>query len=241
MFEVISELPEGTIGFNATGQVTSDDYKNTLIPMVENALREHPRIKMLGVFGDQFEGYSVDAAWEDTKLGISTWRGFDRVAVVSDKNWIAAMVKAAGFIIPCPVQVFALSDVNDAKRWLEESFGAMHIDQDGHIVTAKLIGKLDAEVYEKKNIELENAFAATDSMRLILDLRQFDGWCSLSAIADHLSLIRSHRKNMSHVAIVGNKAWEHALATHVAPHFVSGQVNYFKEDEYAGAENWIKG
>jgi hypothetical protein len=241
MFEVISGLPEGTVGFNATGKVTSDDYKNTLIPLVENALREYPRIKILAVFGDRFDGYDIDAAWEDAKLGASTWRGFDRVAVVSDTKWIAAMVKAAGFIIPCPSQMFSLNEVDDAKRWLGESLGTLHIDQDEDTVTVKLIGKLDAEVYAQKRDDLDTALSTADGMRLIIDLRQFDGWYSLSAIVDHLSLIKSYRKNLSRVAVVGNKAWEHMVATHVAPHFVSGEVNYFNEDEYAGAENWIKG
>jgi hypothetical protein len=220
--------------------VTSDDYKNTLIPLVENALREHPRIKMLAVFGDHFDGYAIDAAWEDAKLGASTWRGFDRVAIVSDTQWIAAMVKAAGFIIPCPAQIFSLSEIDDAERWLGESLGALHIDQDGRIVTAKLIGKLDSEVYAQKSLELDNALSTTDPMRLILDLRQFDGWYSVSAIVDHLSLIKSHRKNLTRVAVVGNKAWEHIVATHVAPHFISGQVNYFEEDDYADAQKWIR-
>jgi hypothetical protein len=42
----------------------------------------------------------------------------------------------------------------------------------------------------------------------VLDLREFDGWAGLSALGDHLSLVREHYRVPERIAIVGDKAWQ---------------------------------
>lgn len=52
MIELISGLPDEVVGFEGVGEVTSDDYKGTLIPAVEAALAAHGKIRLLYVLGD---------------------------------------------------------------------------------------------------------------------------------------------------------------------------------------------
>ena len=75
--------------------------------------------------GPDFGGYSLDALWDDAKHGLRHWSGCERVAVVTDVGWIQMGVKAMAFMLPFPVQLFAIRKLDDAKRWLSESLGSI--------------------------------------------------------------------------------------------------------------------
>jgi hypothetical protein len=241
MIEAIEGLPDGTIGARFSGEVIAEDYSKTMIPLLEDALRSHDKLKVLVVFDEGFTGYAAGAVWEDSKLGIQHWRGFERIAVVSDTDWIETMVKAGSFMMPCPVRTFDLDETDEARRWLGESLGSIRINQSGKVVTIGLIGELDTEAYDGKSDELDDAMAAADPARLIIDLREFDSWSGISAIADHIALGRAHRKVPLRVAIVGDKDWQEFAATHIAPKVISGETRFFESDDFADATQWVNG
>jgi len=70
MIQLIDNLPAGTLGFSCGGQISGDDMQRLVIPQVEAALLEHERIKALVVLQPDFEGLSLEAAWDDTNLGL---------------------------------------------------------------------------------------------------------------------------------------------------------------------------
>jgi hypothetical protein len=117
----------------------------------------HDRIKALLVFGEGFEGYDLAAVWDDARLGLRHWRGFERIAVVSDVGWLRTAVRAIGVAMPCPV---------------------------------RLIGQLEPRAYDGVEAEIAQLFASSQPVRLLVDLREFDGWSGLAALGDHLSRVR---------------------------------------------------
>ena len=238
MIEEITDLPEGTLGFKISGDVTGDDYDNVLTPAIDKAIEEYDRIRLLAQVGPDFEGYSLDAIWDDTKLGLRHWNGFERVAVVTDVGWIQMGVKAMAFMMPCPVQLFAISELDDAKRWLSESLGSIHIQREGDVVTARLFGKLDPAAYDGVNEEIDKVMSHAEHVRLVLDLREFDGWSGLSALGDHLSLVREHYRVPERIAIVGDKAWQ-KMAGKIMDRFVNAQTKFFDSGDYDGAVAWV--
>ena len=238
MIEEIAGLPKGTLGFKIYGDVTGSDYDSVLTPAVEKAIEEFDRIRLLAQVGPDFERYSLDAIWDDTKLGLRHWNGFERVAVVSDVGWIKMGVKAMAFMMPCPVQLFAISELDDAKRWLSESLGSIQVDSEGDVVTARLLGKLDPSAYDGVNDEIDNVMSRAEHVRLVLDLREFDGWSGLSALGDHLSLVREHYRVPERIAIVGDKAWQ-KMAGKIMAKFVNAQTKFFDSGDYEGAVAWV--
>jgi hypothetical protein len=238
MIKVIKGLPEGTIGFQATGKITDDDYEDVLTPVIDEAIETHDRIKLLAQLGPDLKGYSMEAAWEDTKLGLRHWSGFQRAAVVTDEKWVRAAVKGFGFMMPCPIQLFKLSELDDAKRWLAESLGTMHFTVNDGVVIARLTGKLEPSAYDGIEAELANVMSETEHVKLLLDLRDFDGWTGLSALGNHLSLVREHRRVPERIAIVGDKAWQR-MAEKIMSAFVNAKAHYFEGDDYEGALAWV--
>ena len=117
MLKVLDDLPDNVIGVYATGKVTDDDYENVLIPAVRSVLEAHDRIRVIYVLGDDFDGWSLGAMWEDTKVGLRNPRAWEKVAIVSDSDGVKHMMKAFGWMMPGEVRLFGLAELGAAKDW----------------------------------------------------------------------------------------------------------------------------
>ena len=117
MIRVIEDMPEGTVGIEAVGKVTEDDYKNVMIPALSEAL-ERKDARIMYVLGDDFESYAPGAIWQDIKLGTSNMRSWKRIAVVTDADWLENSIKALGWMMPGEIKVFDDDEADEAKAWL---------------------------------------------------------------------------------------------------------------------------
>ncbi len=45
----------------------------------------------------------------------------ERIAVVTDVDWILNTVKAFGFMLPCEVRVFDYALLHEARGWISEA------------------------------------------------------------------------------------------------------------------------
>ena len=117
MFRLIEDLPPGVLGIEASGKVTHEDYQNILIPRAEAMIAKGP-VKLLYVAGKDFEGYELEALWDDSAFGVKHWHDFTRVAVVADQAWLRAAVTMFKPFLPCEVRLFNLSDLAAAKTWI---------------------------------------------------------------------------------------------------------------------------
>ncbi|CAG37234.1 SpoIIAA family protein [Desulfotalea psychrophila] len=240
MIEKIADLPEGTIGFKMTGKITKDDYEKVVNPAIECGLIENNRLKMLCQMGPEFDGYTSGAAWDDTQLGLKHWKGFERLAIVSDVPWVKTLLRAMAFTLPCPVKIFELDEYLQARLWLSESLGTVHTNFNNNgLLTVKLIGQLEPSVYENFSKELDSYFASAEPVHLLLDLRDFNGWQGLAGVIEHLHLVIQHRHVPKKIAIVGNKKWQ-KLAERIFSKFISAEVQYFEETRADSAQTWIQ-
>ena len=116
MIQVISNMPVGTIGLRASGKVSEEDYRDVLVPTI-NAAMEQGKVRLMFVLEDE-TGYEPGAVWGDAKMWFKNLKGWERLAVVSDADWLENAVKALGWLMPGEVKVFESDDVRDAKQWL---------------------------------------------------------------------------------------------------------------------------
>jgi len=241
MMEIINTGEGNQLEVRLSGQVTQDDYDSVLIPAIEDRLKDNDRVRVLVVIGDEFTGYDVSALWADSKLGLTYWNGFDRLAVATDKGWIATAVRAFAPLLPCPVQVVPLSEAGAARRWLHESLGAVHIrDLGGPSLQIQLMGRPDADDFTGVSGDLDARLRAREGFRLLLDLRAFEGWQGLSAIAGHFTLAREHAALAQRVAVVGEHGWQ-KLGQRVAGRFLNAETRYFPGEDFDTARAWLTG
>jgi hypothetical protein len=117
MFKLIEGLPPDVIGIEATGKVTHEDYKMVFFPKMEAMITDRP-VKLLYVAGKGFEGYELEALWDDAAFGVKHWRDISRVAVVADQTWLRAAVTAFKPFFPCEVRLFKLANLDVATSWI---------------------------------------------------------------------------------------------------------------------------
>jgi hypothetical protein len=117
MITVLQGLPDNVLGVEASGKVTDDDYEQVLIPAVREKREAHEKIRFVYVLGEDFDGWSMGAMWEDAKLGLKDPKAWEKIAVVSDKDWLKHAVQALGWMIPGEVRVFDLAELDAAKDW----------------------------------------------------------------------------------------------------------------------------
>jgi len=117
MIEVLGDMPEGTLGFEAVGEVTADDYKNVMEDPVTWAAAGGGRVRILYLVGHRFEKYSAGAMWEDAKFGLSEPGHWDRVALVTDVDWMRHLAAGFGWMVPGRFKTFPVKELEDAKAW----------------------------------------------------------------------------------------------------------------------------
>lgn len=120
MIERIPNLPDYVLGLSAKGKVTGTDYESIVIPAAEDMFSRYDKVRVLYHLGEDFTGFEMAAMWDDAKLGMKHLRGWDRVAVVSDVEWIRAAIRFFGVVIPGRVRVFHNCDLAEATRWMAE-------------------------------------------------------------------------------------------------------------------------
>jgi len=120
MIELIPNLPDNAIGFSAKGDVTSEDYETILIPAVEAKLKEYGKIRLLYHLGPEFKSYKAGAMWDDTKVGLQHLTSWERIALVTDVEWIRAMAKVFGFMMHCHFKIYHNDQLAEAEAWIRE-------------------------------------------------------------------------------------------------------------------------
>lgn len=121
MLKLIPGLPDSVIGIEAVGKVEADDYRQVLDPAAADAMKAHDKVRLLYVFGEQYEGYTAAAMWEDTKLGFHDISAWERIAVVTDHHALGDTVKVFGWMIPGEVRTYTLDQREEATTWVSEN------------------------------------------------------------------------------------------------------------------------
>lgn len=118
MFEFLPESSGNLLGVKAHGKLTDQDYKEHLIPKFEALFKQHGKLKVLFCMADDFEGWDLEAAWDDAAYGLKHRADFERMAVVGGPDWVDWCVKWAGFLMEGEIKVFPADQLDQAWAWL---------------------------------------------------------------------------------------------------------------------------
>ncbi|HOA68631.1 MAG TPA: STAS/SEC14 domain-containing protein [Methanosarcina thermophila] len=120
MIEIIEGLPDNVVAVRVSGEVTGDDYSKVLIPAIEDKIQKYGKIRMLYQMDKELEWFTISAMQEDAKVGIRNLTAFEKIAVVSDVDWMNSAVGLFKFIIPFPVRTYKNEELSEAKAWISE-------------------------------------------------------------------------------------------------------------------------
>ncbi|OBF09812.1 hypothetical protein A5730_00630 [Mycobacterium sp. ACS4054] len=119
MIELLPDMPEKVIGIRVSGRLRGDELRD-FKPEIERVL-ETGEVRIVEVIAPDYEGFGPGGFLEDLKLGLGTvlphHSAFKRIAVVSDKDWVAHVLHAVAWMVPGEFAVFSLDDLDRATQW----------------------------------------------------------------------------------------------------------------------------
>lgn len=121
MIELIDELPENILAIRATGLVTGDDYQNIVSPAAEDRRAAHDKLRLFFHIPPTFKKFTTTALWDDAHIGLHRLRGFERVAVVTDIEWLKTLtngIKPLDSADSAEIRVFANGEFDEARNWI---------------------------------------------------------------------------------------------------------------------------
>ena len=118
MIDRLPNLPDGVLGFTASGQVTANDYEAVVIPAIESQIKERGTVRLLYQIGPAFKGFTAGAMWDDAKVGMKHLKAWEKIAVVTDVDWISGAIGIFRYAMPCPVKVFSSRQYAEAVDWI---------------------------------------------------------------------------------------------------------------------------
>lgn len=245
MLRIIEDLPERVLGLEAVGQVTADDYRTVLVPAVESLVARHAKVRLLYVLGDRFEGFSGGAAWEDARLGMRHFTDFDRVAVVTDADWVTHMVRAFGFVLPGEVRTFGSDQLDEARAWVSDVRPGGHLEfelrEDTGVLILRPQDELETGDFERVAAAVDPYIEAKGGLAgIVVVAEEFPGWDGFSAMASHFRFVRDHHRSIRRVALVTSSRFLSALPR-LARHFVDAEVRHFAPEASDEALRWVSG
>jgi hypothetical protein len=121
--EQLGDLPAGVLGFRATGKLTRADYRELMKPIYA-ALERGEKLSIFFELAGDFEGLDLGALWEDMKaagsVGLKHRSSWEKMALVTDKDWIRHAAAVFGPLSPGELRVFDMDEIADARAWVGE-------------------------------------------------------------------------------------------------------------------------
>jgi hypothetical protein len=120
MLRRMTDMPAGTIGFEAVGEVEDDDWEETVEPVLRREIAEGRNVRLLYLIGAGARELEGEAMSADTGFRVRHATSYERVAVVSDEDWMRPALRALSFLLPGKARGFRVRDLAEAKAWLTE-------------------------------------------------------------------------------------------------------------------------
>lgn len=118
MIEHLQNFPDGVLAFICKGRVTKADYDSILVPAVVKTLKEHEKVRLYYETAADFSAIEPGAMWEDFKVGMEHLTRWERIAVVTDVEWIKQTMRFFSFLMPGAMKLFSTTEAAQAREWI---------------------------------------------------------------------------------------------------------------------------
>jgi len=120
MLRRMPDMPAGTIGFEAIGEVEDDDWEHVVEPVLRAEIADGRKVRLLYLLGRRTREVEGDAMRADAGFRARHASSYERVAVVSDEDWMRPALSALSFLLPGKAKGFPVHEIAAAKAWLIE-------------------------------------------------------------------------------------------------------------------------
>ena len=107
----------------------------------------------------------------------------------------------------------------------------------GKLLILHISGKLVKEDYGRFVTEFERLVRQHGKLRVLFDMSNFHGWDTGAAWED-IKFDVKHFGDIERLAMVGDKKWQHGMATFFKP-FTKATTRYFDHADAVEARKWL--
>ncbi|TKC08389.1 STAS/SEC14 domain-containing protein [Pedobacter polaris] len=118
MLYEIKNLPPYVFGVKASGKVTAEDLKNTLLPGLEALNSKYNEIYYILVLETDVENFTAGAWYQDMVAGLKHLTAWKKMAIVTDQKAVENFTDAFSYVTPGEAKGFSLAEVEDAIVWV---------------------------------------------------------------------------------------------------------------------------
>src|SRR3954452_8255009 len=120
MLRRMDDMPAGTIGFMAVGEVEDDDWEEAVEPQLRRQKATGEKVRLHYLLGPKATAVEGDAMEADAGFRARHAGAFERLAIVADESWVKPAIKAWSVLMPGKARAFAVHDLPAAKTWVSE-------------------------------------------------------------------------------------------------------------------------
>lgn len=252
MIEIL-ESPKHLIAMKIAGSVTAEDIDKAY-KAVDEALKDNERVSFFAEVDDTF-GLTIEGALKDLWNGIGQLGRlgkYYRVAVVTDKGWIATMTRVEGLVFSSiDMRVFDPADRSKALAWASEAPEPLPKPEDApasihflqttneNVFAYEVNGKLREKDIKSAVAAMKPYLEREGKFNVLARMKDFGGFDLLAALDD--DLVKTKYKAISKVdkyAIIGAKAWMRNFLELVSGLF-SAKIRFFDAEEEHAAWEWV--
>lgn len=117
MITIIPEAPENVAAFNATGEVTKEDFENLVFPVVKAKVEHFHELNYLLYLDTDIDNFTVGAWFEDMLLGLKNLINWNRVAIVTDEKGVQNFTDIFSVLMPGEFKSFPKENLYNALYW----------------------------------------------------------------------------------------------------------------------------
>lgn len=118
MIEFMDESSGNLLGVRVSGKLTKAEYDSILLPQLAKLFKAHGQLNILIYMDEAFEGWDLEAAWEDASYGLRHQADIGKLAVVGGPAWVHWGIKLSGFLMKGEIRIFPSDQLADAWRWI---------------------------------------------------------------------------------------------------------------------------
>ena len=118
MLKPMSDMPAGTLGFEAIGKVEDDDFEDVVEPTLRREIALGRKVRLLYLLGPALREYEGDAILEDMKFAAHHPTAYERVGIVSDEDWLRPALRVLSMLVPGQLRGFPVAELHAAKAWV---------------------------------------------------------------------------------------------------------------------------
>ncbi len=118
MLAEITGLPDHIFGVRATGEVTTTDLNDVLLPGLARTSDRFGEIRYLFVLDTELKNFTSGAWIQDARAGLKNFTKWKKIAVLSEEKSVDWFSNVFTFLIPGSSKGFKLEEIEEAKAWI---------------------------------------------------------------------------------------------------------------------------